>query len=77
MAATPRCSYIRAQKLRRPARCRSLRQGLDEWRIFLELIRQTLAEGRSWIEIANAIKGVTEETTTGVHRLYEMLRAGS
>jgi adenosylhomocysteinase len=49
----------------------------DEWRIFLELIRQTLAEGRSWIEIANAIKGVTEETTTGVHRLYEMLRAGS
>jgi adenosylhomocysteinase len=49
----------------------------DEWRIFLELIRETLAEGRSWIEIANAIKGVTEETTTGVHRLYEMLRAGS
>jgi adenosylhomocysteinase len=48
-----------------------------EWRVFLELIRQTLAEGWSWIEIANAIKGVTEETTTGVHRLYEMMRAGT
>ena len=39
--------------------------------------RKTLAEGRSWIEVANAIKGVTEETTTGVHRLYEMMRAGT
>jgi adenosylhomocysteinase len=48
-----------------------------EWGVFLELLRQTLAEGRSWIEVANAIKGVTEETTTGVHRLYEMMRAGT
>ena len=48
-----------------------------EWLVFLELLRQTLAEGRSWIEVANAIKGVTEETTTGVHRLYEMMRAGT
>jgi adenosylhomocysteinase len=48
-----------------------------EWRLFLELLRKTLAEGRSWIEVANAIKGVTEETTTGVHRLYEMMRAGT
>jgi adenosylhomocysteinase len=48
-----------------------------EWHVFLELIRETLAAGRSWIEVANAIKGVTEETTTGVHRLYEMMRAGT
>jgi adenosylhomocysteinase len=48
-----------------------------EWKIVLELIRKTLAEGRSWVEIANAIRGVTEETTTGVHRLYEMLRANA
>ena len=48
-----------------------------EWHVFLELIRETLAEGLSWIEIANAIKGVTEETTTGVHRLYEMMRTGN
>jgi adenosylhomocysteinase len=46
----------------------------DEWKVFLGLLRQTLAAGRSWIEVANAIKGVTEETTTGVHRLYEMMR---
>jgi adenosylhomocysteinase len=49
----------------------------DEWKVFLGLLRQTLAAGRSWIEVANAIKGVTEETTTGVHRLYEMMRAGT
>jgi adenosylhomocysteinase len=49
----------------------------EEWHIFLELLRESLAAGYSWIQIANAIKGVTEETTTGVHRLYEMLRAGS
>src|SRR5688500_15596695 len=49
----------------------------EEWRVFLELLRESLATGRSWIQVANAIKGVTEETTTGVHRLYEMLRAGS
>jgi adenosylhomocysteinase len=48
-----------------------------EWHVFLELIRRTLAEGWPWVEIANAIKGVTEETTTGVHRLYEMSRAGT
>jgi adenosylhomocysteinase len=49
----------------------------EERRVFLELVRESLAGGRSWIQIANAIKGVTEETTTGVHRLYEMLRTGS
>jgi adenosylhomocysteinase len=49
----------------------------EEWLVFLELIRETLAAGRSWIAVANAIRGVTEETTTGVHRLYEMLRTGT
>jgi adenosylhomocysteinase len=49
----------------------------EEWRVFLERVRETLLEGRSWIEVANAIKGVTEETTTGVHRLYDMMRAGT
>src|SRR5215218_2690293 len=46
-----------------------------EWKVVLDLLRRSLAEGRSWVEVANAIKGVTEETTTGVHRLYEMMRA--
>ncbi|HEV2927581.1 MAG TPA: adenosylhomocysteinase, partial [Propionibacteriaceae bacterium] len=49
----------------------------EEWQVFLQLVRRSLAEGRSWVEVANAIKGVTEETTTGVHRLYEMLRSNA
>ena len=47
----------------------------EEFRFILDLLRRTLAEGRSWTEVANAIRGVTEETTTGVHRLYDMARA--
>jgi len=47
----------------------------DELHVIVELIRRTIAEGKNWVEIGNAIQGVTEETTTGVHRLYEMFRA--
>ncbi|SDU81950.1 adenosylhomocysteinase [Microlunatus sagamiharensis] len=46
----------------------------DEVKVLKALINRTLDEGLDWIAIANAIQGVTEETTTGVHRLYEMLR---
>ena len=50
----------------------------DEFRIVLELLNRTLKDSpRKWTEAAAAIKGVTEETTTGVHRLYEMHRDGS
>ncbi|MFI6518829.1 adenosylhomocysteinase [Spirillospora sp. NPDC050679] len=50
----------------------------EEWGIILETLRRTIAEkpGR-WTEAAASIKGVTEETTTGVHRLYEMAKAGT
>ncbi len=49
-----------------------------EQRVVFEVLNATLAEDdRLWTTIANDIKGVTEETTTGVHRLYEMMRAGS
>ncbi|MER5642748.1 adenosylhomocysteinase [Kitasatospora sp. NPDC002227] len=49
----------------------------DEFRIILELLNRTLTESPSkWTEMAATIKGVTEETTTGVHRLYEMHRDG-
>ncbi len=34
-------------------------------------------DNRHWHRIAEGIKGVTEETTTGVHRLYEMAKAGT
>ncbi|KJE22179.1 adenosylhomocysteinase [Frankia torreyi] len=50
----------------------------EEYAIVLETLRRTIAEkpGR-WTETAQNIKGVTEETTTGVHRLYEMAKAGT
>jgi adenosylhomocysteinase len=50
----------------------------EEWGIILDTLRRTIADkpGR-WTETAAAIKGVTEETTTGVHRLYEMAKAGT
>ncbi|TMR05577.1 adenosylhomocysteinase [Actinomadura soli] len=50
----------------------------EELGIVLDTLRRTIAErpGR-WTETAAAIKGVTEETTTGVHRLYEMAKAGT
>src|SRR6476660_16398 len=49
-----------------------------EQRIIFEVLQASLAESdERWTAIANEIKGVTEETTTGVHRLYEMLREGS
>ncbi|MEH1014184.1 adenosylhomocysteinase [Micromonospora sp. CPCC 206060] len=50
----------------------------EEFAVILQLLHRTLAEdGQRWTRIAAGIKGVTEETTTGVHRLYEMHRAGT
>ncbi len=50
----------------------------EEYAVVLETLRRSLAEDPTrWTEIGKGIKGVTEETTTGVHRLYEMLREGS
>ena len=46
----------------------------EEFRVVLRLLKKSIAEGRDWTDVANAIVGVTEETTTGVHRLYEMHR---
>ncbi len=50
----------------------------EEWGVILQLLRdqQEKNPGR-WTAVAAAIKGVTEETTTGVHRLYEMMNAGT
>ena len=50
----------------------------EEWGVILELLRaQQKANPGRWTKVAAAIKGVTEETTTGVHRLYEMMNAGT
>jgi len=49
----------------------------EEYAVILGVLTRSLAEdARRWTEIANGIKGVTEETTTGVHRLYQMQERG-
>jgi len=48
-----------------------------EYKVLLETLRESLAaDPKRFTTIAEGIKGVTEETTTGVHRLYEMARSG-
>jgi adenosylhomocysteinase len=50
----------------------------EEYAVILDTLRRSLAETpQRFTRMAAAIKGVTEETTTGVHRLYEMQRDGS
>jgi len=50
----------------------------QEQKVIFEVLNASLAESSDrWTQIANEIKGVTEETTTGVHRLYEMMKEGS
>jgi adenosylhomocysteinase len=49
----------------------------EELRVILELLTRSLADDpRRWTRIGEGIKGVTEETTTGVHRLYQMVETG-
>jgi len=45
----------------------------EEYKAILDVLRRTITpEANTWQDIAASVKGVTEETTTGVHRLYEM-----
>ena len=45
----------------------------EEYKAVLEVLRRNFKPGSTtWQDIAASVKGVTEETTTGVHRLYEM-----
>ncbi len=50
----------------------------EEWGVILDLLRAEAKKnpGR-WTKVAADIRGVSEETTTGVHRLYEMMKAGT
>jgi len=50
----------------------------EEWGVILDLLRgvQNDAPGQ-WQHISPRIRGVSEETTTGVHRLYEMAKKGA
>ena len=48
-----------------------------EWKVFLNLVRSRMETDKNkWTRIAESVKGVTEETTTGVLRLYQFAAAG-
>ena len=50
----------------------------EEFQVVLSLLQRTLSEDpQRWTRMGEGLKGVTEETTTGVHRLYEMQAAGT
>jgi adenosylhomocysteinase len=50
----------------------------EEWGVILDALRaQQLRDASLWTRLAKRIRGVSEETTTGVHRLYQMQEAGS
>ena len=64
--------YERAGAVPDPASAES-----EELQVVLTLLGRSLAEdGSRWTKIAEGIKGVTEETTTGVHRHYQMVESG-
>ncbi|PID96700.1 MAG: adenosylhomocysteinase [Actinomycetales bacterium] len=49
----------------------------EEFAVFKQLVRDTMAtDAQKWTRIAGGINGVTEETTTGVHRLYQLAETG-
>ncbi len=49
----------------------------EEFRVILELLARSLEEDpQRWTKVGAGVKGVTEETTTGVHRLYQMVETG-
>ena len=50
----------------------------EEWGVILELLRSEMEnDPERWTRVASDIQGVSEETTTGVHRLYERMREGT
>jgi adenosylhomocysteinase len=50
----------------------------EEWGVILQAItRELKANPGRWTAVAKGIRGVSEETTTGVHRLYQMMEAGT
>lgn len=51
--------------------------GSDEERIIFETLKKVLAVDNSkWTRAVKDLKGISEETTTGVHRLYQMMEKG-
>jgi adenosylhomocysteinase len=51
--------------------------GSHEEKVIKDLLKQVYAESKTrWTEVAKEWRGVSEETTTGVHRLYQMMEQG-
>ncbi len=49
----------------------------EEWQVILKTLKRSIdADPQRFHRMAESIKGVTEETTTGVHRLYQMMERG-
>jgi adenosylhomocysteinase len=50
----------------------------EEWKEILALLQRTFDDDpKLWTRVAEGVRGVSEETTTGVHRLYQMTEAGT
>ena len=50
----------------------------EEWGVILGLLRRVAGEDTGqWARVTTSVRGVSEETTTGVHRLYQMANEGS
>src|SRR6188474_1057659 len=50
----------------------------EEWGVILDLLREEISrDPQRWTRVAKDLRGVSEETTTGVHRLYQMQEAGT
>jgi adenosylhomocysteinase len=50
----------------------------EEWGVILDLMRREMKrDPQRWTRVVKDIRGVSEETTTGVHRLYQMMEAGT
>ena len=49
----------------------------EDWTELVNLLKTSIAENpQKWTKTATSVKGVTEETTTGVHRLYQLATEG-
>src|SRR5665647_2355813 len=76
MAATPHCSFIRDIKPKQMP-VLDVKPSSREESIILDTLKIILAEDpEMWHRTVKEMKGISEETTTGVHRLYQMMEAG-
>ena len=77
MAATPLCSSTKAIELEDGSDWVNSPSGSKEEQIIKDLLKDIHRENPfRWHEMVKDWRGVSEETTTGVHRLYQMLEAG-